>query len=170
MKFEAYYGGKVRKVTLALTLLFLAPALTMAQSNETRRGWGYGFFGVGGATAGNSTIYTAGGGGEVLLYKGLGIGAEGGAIGNAGGSGAGTFSVNGGYHFQNSSSPKKLVPFVTAGYTFLAPSDETNLFNFGGGVNYWAGERVGLRVEFRDHVFPNGNEHLFNVRVGITFR
>jgi hypothetical protein len=163
------YGGKVRKVALAFTLLFLLPAFALAQSTENRRGWGYGFFGIGGATAGNSTIYQAGGGGEVLLYKGLGVGAEGGAIGTSG-SGAGTFSVNGAYHFLNSKSSQKLVPFVTSGYTFLAPSDETNLFNFGGGVNYWAGEHVGLRVEVRDHVFPNGNEHLFNVRVGITFR
>lgn len=160
----------MRKLTVIFALLFLLPAYAMAQSTETRRGWGYGFFGVGGATAGNSTIFHAGGGGEAILYKGLGVGAEAGAFGSFSGGDGGIFSVNGNYHFQNTGSPQKLVPFVTAGYTLLGPSDETNLFNFGGGVNYWAKERVGLRVEFRDHVFPNGSEHLFNVRVGITFR
>lgn len=163
-------GGTVRKVTFAFALLFLLPALSMAQSAETRRGWGYGFFGVGGATGNDSVIFQGGGGGEGIIYKGLGVGAEAGAFGNIGGSGGGMVSANGSYHFQNSRSPQKLVPFVTAGYTFLAPSDQTNLFNFGGGVNYWTGDHLGLRVEFRDHVFPDGGNHLFNVRVGITFR
>lgn len=160
----------MRKITLAFTLLFLLPAIVAAQTAETRRGWGYGFFGVGGTTTSDSVILQGGGGGEGLIYKGVGVGAEAAAFGNIGGSGGGMVSVNGGYHFQSSRSPQKLVPFVTAGYTFLAPSDETNLFNFGGGVNYWAGERVGLRVEFRDHVFPQSGNHLFGVRVGVTFR
>jgi hypothetical protein len=43
--------------------------------------------------------------------------------------------------------------------------------NFGGGVNWWWRDRMGLKVEFRDHVAAEGgNYHIWGVRFGLTFR
>ena len=46
-----------------------------------------------------------------------------------------------------------------------------NGFNAGGGINYWFKERVGMRFEVRDHIFPLfGSTNLISFKVGITFR
>lgn len=63
-------------------------------------------------------MLTIGGGGEGLLYKGLGVNAD---LGyrfsrEEFSSGIGLASLNGCYHFVNRAKPAKLVPFVTAGY------------------------------------------------------
>ncbi len=43
--------------------------------------------------------------------------------------------------------------------------------NFGGGVNYWMKERVGLRFEVRDYIVVlDGVANLVTFRVGILFR
>ncbi|MDQ3010723.1 MAG: hypothetical protein M3X11_08495 [Acidobacteriota bacterium] len=46
-----------------------------------------------------------------------------------------------------------------------------NGVNFGGGVNYWFKDRIGLRFEVRDHMFiPSPDTHLIGFRVGLLFR
>ena len=86
--------------------------------------------------------------------------------------GVGILSANGSYHFLNGEPSQKLVPFVTGGYSLAFREGSANLFNFGGGVNYWFRERMGLRLEFRDHVIPDGNhsDHFLGFRIGLTFR
>lgn len=62
-------------------------------------------------------------------------------------------------------------PFVTAGYTLFFRSGHANLWNFGGGLNYWFASRLGLKVELRDHIWPeNGATHYWGVRIGLNFR
>jgi hypothetical protein len=50
--------------------------------------------------------------------------------------------------------------------------EHENLFNFGGGVDYWMKKRVGLRIEFRDQVWsgPSQTSHFWGARFGVTVR
>jgi hypothetical protein len=85
--------------------------------------------------------------------------------------GLGVFSLNGGYHFRGASRSGKTVPFLTVGYAGFFRRGYANGLNYGGGVNYWFKERVGLRLEFRDHVFiESGSTHFLNARIGLVFR
>lgn len=111
-------------------------------------------------------------GGEAVLDKSVGIGAEIGGIGMRqyfGNSVVGVFSPNGYYHFVRRED--KFDPFVTAGYTMIFRSGHANLLNFGGGVNYWFHHRLGARFEFRDQVHVDGSSvHYWGVRAGLAFR
>ena len=113
----------------------------------------------------------AGFGGEAVLGRGVGIGAELTAIGTREDfldSVVGTFSANGYYHFARGSN-LKLDPFLTGGYTLLFRYGHANLFNFGGGLNYWLGNHVGARIEFRDQVHSNGSAvHYWGFRFGLA--
>jgi hypothetical protein len=62
----------------------------------------------------------------------------------------GLMSANTSYHFPLSKT-SKLLPFVTAGYSVWW-SPRVNMFNVGGGIDYWLNRHVGLRVEFREHI------------------
>ena len=110
-----------------------------------------------GNSGGNSTAsFQVGAGGEGLVYKGLGLGAQIGYLApfRAGGDGFGIFSADGSYHFQH--SKLKLVPFVIGGYSVAFRSGTSSSGgNFGGGVQYWMKDHLGLRFEFRDHVFSS---------------
>jgi len=55
------------------------------------------------------------------------------------------------------------------------PVGPANLFNFGSGIHYWLLNRVGLRLEFRDHVhhvytYRGFTNHYCGLRIGLTFR
>jgi hypothetical protein len=161
----------MRKIILGVILLMLAQGVTLAQSSNERRGWGYAVGGVGAASGNGSTgFFQVAGGGEGLVYKGLGLGAEIGYLApfRGPGDGLGIVSPDFSYHFSRGS---KLVPFVTGGYSLAFRSGATSSGgNFGGGVQYWMKDHVALRVEFRDHVFSSDSPHLFQFRVGISFR
>lgn len=133
------------------------------------RGDGYAFLSLDRpAGASVADVFTVGGGGEALLYRGLGIGADLGyqfARGSAG-DGVGLGSINGVYHFARRG---KVVPFVTAGYGIAFRSGHLNLYDFGGGVNYWFLRRLGLRAEVREYRHRHG-EYVLALRVGLTFR
>ena len=43
-----------------------------------------------------------------------------------------------------------------------------NAFNYGGGLNWWIGERVGLKFEIRDQY--GDSVHYWGMRFGVTFR
>jgi hypothetical protein len=150
-----------------LVLIFCAAA--PAQST-----YGYGFIAPGGLTFAGHTEATLhlGFGVDVPIWKGLGLGAELGALGptRSFSDAVGIFSPDASYHFIHDRS-RKADPFVVAGYTLLFRTDTANLFNFGGGTNYWFSDRVGFRVEFRDHVFTRVRAlHYWGVRIGISFR
>jgi len=159
----------MRKIIGVAILLMLIQLTGFAQSSNERRGWGY-VFGGAGPSAGDfsKTYFQFGAGGEALVNKGLGVGAEIGYLApfNSG-SGIGLFSGNTSYHFSRSS---KLVPFVTGGYSAAFRSGAIHGGNFGGGVHYWMTDHLGLRLEFRDHIFSSDSPHLFQFRVGLSFK
>lgn len=169
------YDGKkaiTQRLLLGMCFLVLVPAMAAAQSADDRRAWGYGFVAPGSTSRDNSATIHFGGGGEGLIHKGLGVGVEIGYLGPARslGEGFGIFSANGSYHFVKPGSDQKLVPFVTGGYSLGFRTGFANGGNFGGGVQYWASDRFGLRLEFRDHVLSIGNVHFYEFRAGISFR
>ena len=157
--------------SLAAAAQTVAPSAKQTSSNN---GYGYGYvFAAPGVASGGTPTFHIGGGGEGILKNGLGIGAEIGYIGPIGelGNGFGVFSVNGSYHFLKENKSDKVAPLVTGGYTGFFRGGYINGVNFGGGINYWFKERVGLRFELRDNVFAQGGAtHLLNIRVGVTFR
>jgi hypothetical protein len=156
---------------LVLGFLFLTAVLAGAlPALAQHRGYGYVFGAPGGSTPGGEANFHIGAGGEGLIYKGLGAGADIGYLTPVRdwGSGVGLLSVNGSYHFLP--QDRRLDPFVTAGYSLVFRSGSANLVNFGGGVQYWMRDRLGLRAEFRDHVLPNPAVHYLEVRFGLCFR
>jgi hypothetical protein len=134
---------------------------------------GYVFFGPGGVTSHGNTsgAMYLGGGGEAVFGPGIGVGAEVGytAPWRQFQSGIGIGSVNGSFHFGRSG---RVVPFITGGYTLFFRSGTANGFNFGGGVNWWFADRIGLKTEIRDQVGLGGLDgvHFWAARVGLTFR
>ena len=156
------------KIILSAILLLVVQGTVSAQGSNERRGWGYVFGGAGAASGGfTNGIYSFGAGGEGLVHKGFGLGAEIGYVAFDRGNGFGLFSADTSYHFNRTS---KLVPFVTGGYSAGVRSGASHGGNFGGGVHYWMKDHVGLRFEFRDHVFSSDSPHLFQFRVGLSFR
>jgi hypothetical protein len=148
----------VKILTLIIALLLMAPAFAPAQATDPEyRVEGYVFIGQG-TYPENSALYGVGhvgGGGGVLLVRGLSVESELGAMGRPG-DGTGLFSIDPSYRLLPSASKSKVVPFVEAGYTrafgnrYFTYSE--NLFNFGGGIHYWPFKRVGMRLEVRDYV------------------
>jgi hypothetical protein len=171
----------MKELIMTVALLLMVPALASAQNADQQyRGQGYVFIGEGTARSPDNGLHgnaEVGGGGEVLLFRGFGVGGELGAMGRPA-HGVGVLSIDPSYRFLRKS---KVVPFVEGGYTrTFANSDPfppSNLFNFGGGINYWAFKRVGLRLEFRDlvrHVSPlfvsGQTDHYWGLRIGLAFR
>ena len=112
----------------------------------------------------------AGAGFDTVLWRGIGAGGDLGWFwpSDQVDNGVGLLSVNGFYHF---SPTAKLDPFVTAGYGLMFRSGSLNMANFGGGVNWWARDNLGLRFEVRDHSdFHNRSDHFISFRVGLLFR
>jgi len=148
----------MKKLITTAGLLFMVSALPSAQGIDSRyRPEGYVFIGQG-TYPENSALYGVGhvgGGGGVLLFKGLSVESELGAMGRPG-WGVGLFSVDPSFRLLPSASKSKVVPFVDAGYTRALDNNNftfsDNLFNFGGGIHYWPFKRVGMRLEVRDYV------------------
>lgn len=156
------------KLKFALFLLVFRAA-AMAQSSA-----GYVFFAPGAVTSeGNSSAtYQIGGGGDIILGKGIGVGAEIGALvpKNELSAVVGVFSPGVSYHFIHDKR-RKFDPYVAGGYTLIFRSGSENLFHFGVGTNYWFARHVGLRAEFRDQVYTHyENIHFWGVRIGVAFR
>jgi hypothetical protein len=117
-------------------------------------------------------------GGELLIRKAIGLGAELRAV--AGHSSFLANSANGYYHLPVSGTTK-IDPFVTVGYTAAVGllGFEGNAVNFGGGFLSWFHRRLGVRLEFRGFIqaattgsiqVGNGPDRFYSVRAGIAFR
>lgn len=162
------------RIMLTIISLALISTFAAAQTPDGHRAQGYVFGGAGGiAPDGVGSTLQFGVGGEGLIYKGLGAGGELSYLTPSSklGDGFGILSANGSYHFINASGRGRVVPFVTGGYSFFFRSGYANGFNAGGGINYWFRDRMGLRVEFRDQVIPDGRAmHLLGIRLGLSFR
>jgi hypothetical protein len=162
----------MRKLIWITLLMTLLPGLALAQTTGERRIHGYLFAAPGANTEGSPVTLHIGGGIDGRVYRGVGVGGEIGFLGPASSlrDSFGIFSVNTSYHFLTGAKSGKLAPFVSGGYSLFFRDGTANAVNFGGGVNYWFKDRVGLRVEFRDHVAPEYPDHFLGVRIGISFR
>ena len=162
---------KIKFTTFSLLLMFSVNALAQSNTTTEHKGQGYGFVAPLVSNYGDTGLQ-AGFGGEGMVYKGLGVGGEISYL-NLGGYtyGLGAVSPNASYHFRGLTKDGKVVPFVTGGYSLYFRNGVAHGLNFGGGVNYWFKERVGLRVEVRDQVLPfDGTLHYVGFRAGISFR
>jgi hypothetical protein len=149
-----------------------APDAKAATTNpDLHRGQGYLFVAPGAYVGYSETAATMhfGGGGEAFLFKGLAAGAEiGGMWALRGSDLLALFSADGSYHFSRG---RKVSPFLTCGYSRIWGDGSANMVNFGGGVNWWLGEKKGIRLEFREHVYA-GSSHrqIAEFRIGFAFR
>ena len=130
------------------------------------------------------------GGGNATFTAGVdwGLGNRVGVQLDGGGLVAGAYSLAGygllspsvSFHPANWKDPRTDF-FIFGGYTFLGNSYRYyNLVCFGGGLNYWRSEisRVGVRVEFRDHIgeaakftyTATGAIHIWQIRIGVAIR
>jgi hypothetical protein len=157
-----------RRALLALILCAIARA-------AGAQALGYGIAGPAGVSGFFSTSGVqvhAAGGGELLAGGRVGGGGEFGVLGGAGG-GLFVTSVNGVYHGYRITDEQKVQPFLTGGYTYMSSGEGSfNAWNVGGGVDVWLKKRVGLRVEYRDHIRPDdrGTVHYWTIRAGVVFR
>ena len=128
----------MRKICFGLLFSVLASASAFAQTSEEHKGRGYVFFAPGVTSLGGMGTMHIGGGGEGLVHKGLGVGAELGYMApwRGFGEGIGAFSPNASYHFLSRNAEAKAEPFVTGGYTLFFRSGTANGLNFGAGVNW----------------------------------
>jgi hypothetical protein len=160
-----------KPLLIGLAGLMLSAGASNAQTT------GQGTFIAGAGVVSNSfssaPVLQVGGGGEALIQNRFGIGGELGLAGGGGDAGA-TISLNGSLHFPTQGTRNGVVPFVSGGYTRLAPFTEPrgiNALNVGGGVTYWISDRKGLVVEFRDVVYQAlGTTQYWAARIGIAFR
>jgi hypothetical protein len=84
----------------------------------------------------------------------------------------GLFSPNVYYVFRPKEA-QKMKPYVTGGYTRAFGHDSgVNMGNFGGGMTYWAKQKMGFLAEFRDHIGSKNSvrAQLWTVRFGLAFR
>jgi hypothetical protein len=162
----------MRKIGLIVFMLLIPAAAVRAQGTPAASMNANLFYGTG-VTEGGTTFHF--GGGAEFLHKGAGLNAELGMLSFYAKTSAyvGVLSLNGVYHVLDGSGTGRLSPFVTGGYTLYFRSGHANLLNIGGGVDYWARRRVGLRVEFRDHLHFHdvfGTQHSWGLRGGIVLR
>jgi opacity protein-like surface antigen len=158
---------EMKKLMIASSLVLLMLQAAFAQ--ETKNGGqGYVFFAPGVASPGGDGTAHIGVGGE-LLFKGFGIGPELGYLTpvQSFGNGLGVFSPNLSYHFRTG----KTEPFVTGGYSLFFRDGHAHGYNFGGGLNRWFTDRMGVRVEVRDNVLAEYRDtHFWGFRFGLSFR
>jgi hypothetical protein len=164
-----------RKISFAALPIFalgLAVSEAPAQDSDYSKGQGYVYFAPGLSTEWeNAPTVHVGAGGEAFFTKYVGVGAEGGYLGQFEDySNIGTFSFDLVARLRPKTSRTKLEPFVTGGYTHFFHSGTANGINFGGGLNYWFSRHVGLRFEIRDHARGSHTlRHFIGFRIGVTF-
>ncbi len=167
----------MRTLKFSILILTLCSAAAWGQADKKYSGHGYVFFSPGLAySSGHSAgLFHVGGGGDALLYKGLGVGAELGYFSSwrDSSNGLGLLSVNGSY-YARAERIAKVTPFVTGGYSLAFDRHgHGNAVNFGGGLQYWFHDRAAVRLEVRDHIpICEGcsTVHILGFRAGLAFR
>lgn len=161
------------------TLLFLGASV--AASAQPSGNYGYVFGGPvvvpqSAFTRWDGSFVHVGGGGEGRLTDRFGMGGELGVlkpVTNRDAITTGLASVTPAYHLIPRNSNRKADPFVDAGLSVLFGRGSGVAVHYGGGLNYWVRRRIGLRLEFRHHLWsPEAGEaiHLVGFRIGLTFR
>ena len=159
-----------RPVSVCARVLLALTAVLGSVRGADAQALGYGVGGLAGVSGffASAAAGHVAGGGEALFRGRAGIGGELGLISNL------TLdSVNGVAHLVPSQARRRLSPFVTGGWTRMSSGEGSfDAWNDGGGVDVWPRERVGFRLEFRDHVRPDtrGTVHYWTIRGGIAFR
>jgi hypothetical protein len=165
------------RLAIVSTMLALGTVVATSRPADAQV-LGYGIVGPSGYSGFFGSSVTAGhvaGGGEVLAARRVGAGGEFGLIAGPGG-GLWVTSANAVYHFVPSGRPAadaRVSPFVTGGYTRMRSGEGGfDGWNAGAGADIWLKPRVGLRLEFRDHVRPDsrGTVYYWSFRAGIAFR
>lgn len=75
--------------------------------------------------------------------------------------------------FVSRDSDRRSDPFVDGGLSVLFGRGSGVAVHYGAGLNYWVRRRIGLRLEFRHHLWsPEAGEaiHLVGFRIGLAFR
>jgi hypothetical protein len=159
-----------------LSLAILSTQASAQDAYDRSRVAGFVFISPGWRSDTGEAIYQAGGGGEIYIYRGLGLAADVGwgsprVVGQIHRP-AGIFTIDGVYSFKIASKPK-INPFVVGGSTLIPAWYSRGGYNFGGGIRYWFLSRLGLGVELRDHYITGGNpanHHYFQTRISLVFR
>jgi hypothetical protein len=165
------------KAIFAILIMLLISFPATAQVSS---GYGYAFGGVvvvpkSAYTRWNGNFVHMGGGGEGRLTGRFALGGEIGVLKPITNQYAVTTflgSVTPAFHFISKDSKRRYDPFVDGGLSLLARRGGATAIHYGGGMNYWLRRRVGLRFEFRHHIFtPESGEsvHLVGIPVGIVF-
>jgi hypothetical protein len=155
----------------ALLVLLLAACCAGALAQRSHYYWTTDLGGY--STAGRNS-FRAGlnGGGEIAIKYGIAAGPNLGFIAPVHGlfwdTVQGLGSANGYYHPMYARlNRSRWDPFATAGYGVMFRSDVVNMFNYGGGLNYWVGDDIGVRTEFRN--FTRSGANLWTFRIGVCF-
>ena len=161
---SAFKRSVNRIVLLTAVAFWCSPAIGQVRSH------GYVFGGIVGGSFNATPHVQLGVGVDKVWSKGFGIGTEGGYVGSGRrGSDGGFWSFNLTQQFHRASS--RIVPFATGGISVIY---DAGGFNFGGGVLYPFRERLGLRLEFREHLVQSSCcdevNALASFRIGLTFR
>jgi len=164
------------KAILAVLVMLVAPFPATGQMSS---GYVYAFGGPvvvpkSAYTRWNGDFVHVGGGGEGRLTDRFALGGEMGVlkpVTNEYAITTGLASVTPAWHFISQRSKSRFDPFVDGGLSLLFGRGGAAALHYGGGVNYWLKRRIGLRFEFRDHIWsPEAGEavHLVDFRVGIV--
>jgi len=170
-------GRNMKKLGLAVALLLTAPAWGRAENaDRTIHGQGYLFIGP----IATSYGYEGGGlntgfGGELLLTRDWGVGAELGYVGNSQGPLLGMGSIDFTNHFLAEKHRSRVEPFASGGLSlYFGERNVESGFNLGGGVNLWAAKHFGLRFEIRENLGISREEfaitHFAAFRIGVSFK
>ncbi len=163
----------MKRLSVTLLIVTLLPLMAVAQSRDYSRGHGYFYVAPGIATEWESSaMLHIGGGVEVFPSKYVGVGADAGYVADfADYMNPSTFSMYAVGRFRPKTSDNKVEPFVAGGYTHFFHGSTPNGVNFGGGINYWFTNHVGLRLEVRDSAHGSRPlDHFVGFRIGVTFR
>jgi hypothetical protein len=123
----------------------------------------------------NGDFVHVGGGGEGRLTGRFVLGGEIGVlkpITNQYAITIGLASVTPAFHFVPRDSKRKFDPFEDGGFSLLAGRGGAVAIHYGDGMNYWLRRRIGLRFEFRHHIWSieSGEAvHMVGFRAGIVF-
>jgi len=121
----------------------------------------------------SGTFVYLGGGVESRIGNKFAMGGEVGAISRVDSSyTAGMATATPAVHFAAKDSQSKFDPFINGGVSVLFNTGSVSLpmVHFGGGVNYSVNPRLGMRFEYRHHIWSDeGVVQLSAFRLGIVY-
>jgi hypothetical protein len=162
------------KVLAVSLLLWTSPWMAAQSANSSGsyryNGNGYAFASVGACQHGYG-LFGGGGGGGALLWKGLTVGAEGGAYTFTDGYSFASVQPTAGWHFVNRNVRARNEYFVNfgPGVVFGLGRGGAGFWgSLGGGGIRWLNDRVGIRYEAGMQGFAE--EGMFVGRIGVSSR